>query len=60
MTSSYESNKTAYYSWIQRNPEKYRENNRIQQAKKDARKRSARIWAAVCADFRNILIDEVL
>lgn len=59
MTIAYERNRTSYYTWIKNNPDKYKENNRKQQAKKDARKRSMRMWTTIAADFRNILIDDL-
>ena len=59
MANAYERNKTSYYNWIKNNPEKYKENNRKQQAKKDARKRCTKLWTTITADFRNILIDDL-
>ena len=58
MTGAYERNKIHYYKWILNNPDKYRENNRKQQAKKDAKKRTLRIWETISEDFRKILIDD--
>ena len=56
MTGAYERNKVHYYNWILNNPEKYKENNRRQQVKKDARKRA---WKTISEDFRNILIEDL-
>jgi hypothetical protein len=55
MSNDYAKNKVHYYNWIEKNGAKYRENNRIQNAKKNI-KRTA--WRQACKMYRFILIDE--
>ena len=56
MKSAYERNKASYYRWIANNQDKYRANNKKQQAKKTARLTA---WRRVSKIYRFILIDDV-
>lgn len=55
MSTAYTQNKTHYYNWIEKNGAKYRENNRIQNVKKNERRTA---WRRACKMYRFILIDE--
>ena len=55
MSNDYAKNKVHQYAWNMKFPQKYKENNRIQNAKKNI-KRTA--WRQACKMYRFILIDE--
>ena len=62
MTVPYEQNRGHFYKWKEKNPEKWAEYTRTKNQRRKnltlARKLDRLSWKAVCAEFRNILIDE--
>ncbi len=54
MSGTYADNKIHIYNWIEKNPDKYKENNRIQASKRYYRRKA---WNDITKSFRHILID---
>lgn len=55
MSCPYEKNKIYLKRWRLKYPEKYKENNRVQQRKSYAKRKA---WREIAHVFRNILVDK--